>query len=812
MASSHPFAGQTIGAYTLLSKIGQGGMGSVWLAERTDGEIQRKVAIKLPDAESHTPASREHFLMERQLLASLNHPSIVRVIDAGHTLDDRPYLVMEYVEGVAIDIYAAGIATRDRLELFLRVCDGVAHAHRRLIIHRDLKPSNILVDATGQPKLLDFGIARMLDDAGDPTRTAGRLLTPDYASPEQRRGETQTTATDVYSLGAVLYRLVTGRLPCEATAGTAGLPSDIGYIVRKALRPEPEERYASVDAFANDIRAVLESRPVHARSGDRWYRARKLLRRYWMPASAIALIVCSLSVGLWVANRERAIAQGRFQQVRELAHAYVFNLHDEIAKLQGSTKTREMIVRTGLEYLDSLARDAGGQLDLQKEIAAAYMKVGDAEGFPTTPNLGRTEDALASYRKAGDLYGRIASKDARYLPDLARYYMKYAELMRLTHNLRRARELSESAIQTFDRMRARQGLDPASQQSYLGAWCTLGDMDEELGHYRQAWTEFSRCRDLARARLGTARDRQALSSVALADERIGTAAQELGFLTEALRALDEDESVIDELLAAEPRNPRLQRRRALVDHYRSTLYYADTSANFGDPARALESARRYLKRTEEMTLRDPNDTSARFSRGIATYQVAFCLREFDADGAVAMARKSVRIFDELIASGKASYLITSRRARAMLRLGEAQFRAGHVREALRTSETVLAEVRPLAGKGAAEAEEHVVLVLALILAGQTNAASGNFDRAESLLREAREEAQSIAKGQELENIVPLANSERASGAYYTRRERIGEARACYQRLVDLWQRFPEANEYVERQRTDAVRLLASFQN
>jgi serine/threonine-protein kinase len=264
------------GPYRRVRLLGSGGMGTVYLAERRDGEIQQKVAVKVLGG-GNRPVLRERFLKERRLLALLSHPSIVHVIDAGHTSEHQPYLVMEYVEGVPIDTYAARIAVPERLKLFLRVCEGVSHAHRHLIIHRDLKPSNILVDASGQPKLLDFGIAKLLDDTGEPTETVERLLTPNYASPEQLRGGSQTTATDVYSLGAVLYKLLTGRSPHE-TGNTATalevitgarqitpptrlnseLPADLDYILRKALRTEPEERYTSVDAFADDVRALLD--------------------------------------------------------------------------------------------------------------------------------------------------------------------------------------------------------------------------------------------------------------------------------------------------------------------------------------------------------------------------------------------------------------------------------------------------------------------------------------------------------------------------------------------------------------------------
>lgn len=214
--------GHHAGPYTLVSRIGQGGMGSVWLAERTDGEVELKVAIKFLRLTGRSDSWSARFFKERQLLASLNHTSIVHMIDAGRTQIGRSYLVMEYVDGVPIDVYCVDRPVAERLTLFLRVCAGVSHAHRRLIIHRDLKPSNILVNASAEPKLLDFGIAKLLDPTGgDLTQTAERVLTPDYASPEQLRGLPQTTATDVYSLALVLYKMLTGLLPQHGQSKTA---------------------------------------------------------------------------------------------------------------------------------------------------------------------------------------------------------------------------------------------------------------------------------------------------------------------------------------------------------------------------------------------------------------------------------------------------------------------------------------------------------------------------------------------------------------------------------------------------------------
>ena len=334
-----PAPGLRCGPYRLERLLGRGGVGEVFLAERADGQVEQRVAIKLLCRGVPRASLRSRFLQERQILAWLQHPGIARLLDVGETAEGRPYLVMDYIDGVPIDVYSRKLDLRGKLRLFLGVCDAVAYAHRNLIIHRDIKPSNILVDGGGQPKLLDFGIAKILDAATDQTRTQERLLTPDYASPEQVRGAAQSTATDIYSLGAVLYRLLTGQSPhafpnrtteaidaaiCTTEPAPARrlnpeLPADLDFILLKALRKEPEERYTTVEQFADDLRAFLESRPVRARSGNFWYRSRKFARRYWMPVSAAAVVILSLAAGLYIAERQRAIAEGRVTQLRQLS-------------------------------------------------------------------------------------------------------------------------------------------------------------------------------------------------------------------------------------------------------------------------------------------------------------------------------------------------------------------------------------------------------------------------------------------------------------------------------------------------------------
>jgi len=293
-----PSPGDIVGGYRIVSLLGRGGMGSVYLAEYAHSETPVRVALKLLHCDYH--GWRERFQLERHLLASLHHPAIVRALDAGHTEGGRPFLVMEYVEGIPIDRYAAGVAIPERLKLMLRVCDAVSYAHQQRTIHRDLKPSNILVDTAGHPKLLDFGIAKVLD-SGDATRTIERLLTPEYASPEQLRGQRQSTATDIYSLAAVLYKVLTGDAPRDDLPTTSAISVDLRAVLRKALRAEPQRRYRSVNEFAADLRAILDSRPVAARADEFYYRLSRSLRP-WMPM--VSAVLLAASAGLWIVSRQ----------------------------------------------------------------------------------------------------------------------------------------------------------------------------------------------------------------------------------------------------------------------------------------------------------------------------------------------------------------------------------------------------------------------------------------------------------------------------------------------------------------------------
>ncbi len=447
--------GDRLGPYRIVEEIGHGGMGVVFRATRDDENFTKDVAIKLIDPGMRSGEILKRFRAERQILAMLDHPNIARLIDGGTAPDGGPYLVMEYVVGRSLLDYcdALGLSVERRITLFLSVCDAVQFAHQRLVVHRDLKSDNILVTEDGSPRLLDFGIATLLATEGGPAAATGtapmhRMLTPDYASPEQIRGEPAAVSSDVYSLGVILYELLTGARPLRFTTRTPEeilrvvtqveparpstavtrspggeaalrrgettqhlrrrLSGDLDYIALKALEKDPARRYGSVDQLAQDIRRHLDGRPVLARGASTAYRMSRFVRRHRAALLATALVAAALIAGFVTTARERDRAKRRFNDVRELAHAVVFDLHDAIANLPGSTKARETLVAHALRYLDKLDREARGDAALEQELALAYAKVGDVQGRPMFPNLGKTPEALASYDKSLRLLDNVS--------------------------------------------------------------------------------------------------------------------------------------------------------------------------------------------------------------------------------------------------------------------------------------------------------------------------------------------------------------------------------------------------------------------
>lgn len=417
--------GRVVGAYRLLRLLGAGGTGTVYLAERHDGAFDKRVAVKL--LSTAFVQSRERFLRERQVLARLEHPNIARLVDGGATADHLLYLVMEYVDGVPIDRYCAQRRTpiRERVDLLLQVCAGVAHAHRNLIVHCDLKPENILVTHDGAVKLLDFGIARLLGPAGAVTRF--RPATPAYASPEQLAGRDITTASDVYSLGVLAYVVLTGRgpyptaseeidatvfaalhaeaRPASAAPGLAAqdaraLGGDLDTVLAKAIAREPHRRYASADQFAEDLHAWRAGFPVRARPDTLAYRLRRTVGRHRWAVTLAVTLSAGLVAATVISVREARMADRRFEDLRAFARSIVFDVNDVLEPIPGTTAARKLVVETGLRYLDRLREDSVGSIALSEELAAAYLRIGKVQGGSFVPNLGDSGGAMASFRKA----------------------------------------------------------------------------------------------------------------------------------------------------------------------------------------------------------------------------------------------------------------------------------------------------------------------------------------------------------------------------------------------------------------------------
>ncbi|MCW5964104.1 MAG: serine/threonine protein kinase [Bryobacterales bacterium] len=422
------FCGQSFGPYTAVEEIGRGGMSVVYRGQRSDGDFEKQVAIKVILLQTVADVGKG----ETQILAGLEHPNIARLLDAGTTALGFRYLLMEYVEGKPLTTYCADTGERQKLELFLAVCEAVQFAHRALVVHRDLKPDNIFVTREGRVKLLDFGIAKILDPLANKDQTQGvHAFSPNYASPEQLLGQPVTTSTDVYSLGVVLCELLGGRPPRllaglsleqmvdEARAAVKELPlrGDLAAIAGKALRTDTGERYESAGALARDVERYLRGMPIEAREPTWSYRAARFVvrHRYSVGAASLATLglVAALGIAIWQAGK----AEKRFDEVRELARAMMFEVHDEIQFLPGSLGARKVIVDRSVHYLDALAADPSASAGVRLDLAQGYLRLSEIEGKDLGgASLGRSEEALKHALRAVEIARPLAKGAGASLP------------------------------------------------------------------------------------------------------------------------------------------------------------------------------------------------------------------------------------------------------------------------------------------------------------------------------------------------------------------------------------------------------------
>jgi len=586
------------------------------------------------------------FRYERQILANLDHPYIASLHDGGTTADGRPFFVMEFVEGEPVHLFCQrhNLDTKTRCRLFLRICEAVAHAHRNLVVHRDLKPANILITAGGAPKLLDFGLAKLLDADADRGQTAAmvRVFTPDYASPEQIRGATVTTATDVYSLGAIFYEMLTGRrahrltgLPlaemqrvvCEEEIErpgsiVPGLDPDLDNIILMAMRKEPERRYPSVEQFAEDVQRHLDSHPVRARKDSWGYRFRKFASRKRYALAAGAAIAASLVAGSMIALSqarqakaardgavlERHRAEERLSQIASLSDRLLSDVYGSLERLPGATEARRELVGSTLALLAQLSKQAENDPRLRFALAKAYLRLGDLQGDPDVSNIGDFPEALKSYRVANALVGTVPPPgSAERLQVWADIQDKTSKVVAEMGDRNAAREMLRNAIAVVEQNPgvAGQQLQPMRATLYLSLSRTTLDLPQALGFAERAL-------DAAQSAA-----RQFPGDISIQLTLSGTYTQ-FGFVhillgdPEAAEKPYQESARIRERLYQEHPNDQIFRRflKLAYEHYAGLEGNPDR-VSLGHP----EIARAYYKKArplEEADLADPENSLAKF--------------------------------------------------------------------------------------------------------------------------------------------------------------------------------------------------------
>ncbi len=621
--------GQRIGSWLLVEEIGQGGMGTVYRAVRADREFDREVAIKIVSRGMDTEMLLRRFRTERQILANLDHPYIARLIDGGTTPSGLPYFVMEYVPGVPVTEYCNQnrLGIRARLELFQKICSAVAYAHHNLIVHRDLKPANVLVTAVGDPKLLDFGIARLLSDGeiSDPTVTMARMATPAYASPEQIRGGIAGIPSDIYSLGVMLYEVLTGhrpyRLPSRESSDLARIicerdptrPSDVvmssesversngemaiiepasisrernasgpeqlrrklkgdlDNIIAMALRKEPHRRYESVEQFREDLRRHLAGLPISARKDTFGYRSAKFLDRHRWSVSALVLSVLMLvAVSLWALHQASRLAH-RVEEDHKLATSFVVDLHDSIAKLPGAAQARETLLQRSLRYLNGLSSESGRDPEYLRSVATAYEKFAELQVGRNGPGIGRSSDARDTYERARAIRESLVeshSDDSSMQLELARNYLLGAYIAGRTAPLNVRRELDEKALKVAEKLVAQDPRDVYNRRVLASAHMGMayGLINEE--HWDLARVQLRKAQailtELAAEDPRNIETRQELAEI---HYRLGNSYVQAGQAQQGVNDLRQALEYQTQLEADLPENPKLRSETASTCHF-----------------------------------------------------------------------------------------------------------------------------------------------------------------------------------------------------------------------------------------------------
>ena len=830
-------AGQRVGPYEILSVLGDGGMGIVYRARRCDNVFRKDVAIKVVKRGMDTTAVLRRFHQERRLLARLEHPYIARILDGASTDDGLPYLVMEYVAGTDLLAHcrAAGLGLRDRLTLFLKVCEAIEHAHRNLVVHRDLKPSNILVDAEANPRLLDFGIARLLEGTNEATLTmaAVRPLTPRYASPEQVLGEPVGVASDVYSLGILLFELLTEcpayridfdsptamlravveeevRSPSLAarTALLAGgeipvpvskLKGDLDRIVLMALEKDPRARYGSVQMLADDLRRHLDNRPVFARPQTIHYRTRKFVRRHKFGMAATALVFLTLNAGIVATSWQAQRAERRFQEVRQLANTFMFEFHDEIRFLPGATKARALLVETALRYLDGLAREAGNDAALLTELAVAYLRVGDVLGDPRGGSLGRTAEAMESYRKSLAIAEalKVDHEDPAVLRALTTGYFKVGDMLSEGGTAQDGIETLKKSLVHAESL-VRQTGDQKDQVLLGNILARIGDAHLLARDVPGALDSYRRALDLNERRAAEHPSDNSEMGVAMSHMMVGGALARLGDLAGAFTHYSSAIEAEEHLVTKEPSNAFFRRELKLAYNWMGDLRGGREVINQGDPAGALDYYRRALVITEALVAADPANGYARHDLAVSQMKMGEVLLNVDSEQSIGFQEQALQSVAMLLESSPQEFRYLRLRARCLTRLAMAVAADGDLLRASELVRDALDMLKALQVEHPANRELDPDLDLALQILGEALSSLGKTDEALMVYGEAARlaEAASSAVPSDLLALWRCADSYERLGGLHARlaaatdqRTRWAEAQVWYARSLERWREW-----------------------
>jgi len=717
-----------IGAYQVEKLLGQGGMGSVFLARRV-GDFDQLVAVKLirVDFGSAAQALEERFRQERQILASLQHPNIAHLIDGG-TSNAHPYLVVEYVPGVRIDAYCDRhrLSIRQRIELFLNICSAVQYAHQNLIVHRDLKPANVLVLEDGTPKLLDFGIAKLLregDSIPHLTRTTMRIFTPSYASPEQLRGEPVGTASDVYSLGVMLFELLAGQRPhavdadsdlalldavCNQTptlasaaikrhpedsreakaeeratafpAWTKTLRGDLDLILLRSISADISRRYQSVEQFSADLGRYLANLPIAARKDSWTYRAQKYWSRHKALVSVTSLalvILLGAGIALWheyrIANEQRLRAERRFNDIRAVSHDLIFPIHDSIQYLAGATPARKLIVQAALRYLNALSKDAPDDINLQEEIATAYDKVGDAQGGVGRANLGDTAGALESHRKALEIRKSILAlkpNDPSDRDGLIRSYQQVGHILEDMGRYQESLEYNTAHLALSKGLAAASPHNDVAQSRLAASYNWMGDILSALGRWDDSLKNYEASAQIYKE-LGSSGFRPLISqgNWALERKKIGSILEIRGELQRALQEFRAALAVDEDLARANPQDAS-DARDVSIDY----ANLGKAMLELGDIDGAIQHYQRALAIDRRLAEADKDDATTRYYFVRHSYRLgdAF-LKNSQTSKAVAVYREAAWGAERSANADPENILMRSELARVYAKLANAQF-------------------------------------------------------------------------------------------------------------------------------------------